>query len=282
MKSRIIAIVVLLILVVQLSACSLSADKEKYESCFTNLSEDSHVVLILDDSTFYFTDHTLRLRDITGDEAPNGGYLFANGKLYFSTAKKNGLNNYSLYIYCCDLYGNNKTLLWEKHDLTTSPWATGKDGVMYFQYRNTSLVASSQVITSYDISTGECRTEGAGKSYSLSNYRKDSSGKYNWEMDDEILTIVDPQENVTYTLDTVAMLEKSFGSRLDGLKYSFCRLFATADGRIFLLYKFNSNTMDYPHFVCEYIPSQNEVVFKLLCFAYDIESFELEYLDNSY
>lgn len=278
-RIRIIAILLTILCILGSSACSLHADDDEIENRFESYPEDSNVVAILDASVFYFSDHTLRLADISNGEDPNGGYLFADGKLYYSTTRENGIFDFSLFVYSCDLYGNDRTLLFEQHGFKTHPWATGKDGVLYFEHYSTNAMdASARVIDSYNVSTGEYQTEGIGKTISLSDYRKDADGKYLCTTEGEILSVVDPQKNMTYTIDTVALPNDAFRGSLEGIQYGFYDFYATMDGRIFLVYRIESNGFPYPHFVCEYIVDSNEVEFKLLYFADDVEVFQIEYL----
>lgn len=279
MRIRIMAITLATLITLSFSACSFRTNNDKIEKHFGDYLADNNVVAVLDDSVFYFSDHTLRLNDLLDGEELNGGYLFADGKLWFSTVKENSLFDFSLFVYSCDLYGKDRTLLFEKHGFKTHPWGTGKDGVLYFEHYSTNAMdASARVIDSYNISSGVYQTEATGKALSLSDYRKNTTGKYSCTIKDEILSVVDPQKNMTYTIDTVALPNDAFRENLEGIQYSFCDFYATKDGKIFLLYRIESNSASYPHFICEYNADRNEVEFKLLYFADDIETFRIEYL----
>ena len=70
----------------------------------------------------------------------------------------------------------------------------------------------------------------------------------------------------------------AFCANLDGLRYTFYGFYATMDGKMFLLYRIESNGASYPYFICEYNADRNEVEFKLLYFADDIDFFRIEYL----
>lgn len=279
MRIRIMAITLAVLIILSFSACSSNANSDKIENHFEGYLADNHVVAVLDSSVFYFSDHTLRLNDLLVGEELNGGYLFADGKLYFSTVKENSLFDFSLFVYSCDLYGNDRTLLFEKHGFKTHPWATGKDGVLYFEHYSThAMDASARLINSYDISTGIYQTEETDETISLSDYRKDTDGKYSYVMESGVLSVADPQENVTYTIDTTTLLNHAFRESLEGLQCSFGGFYATTDGSMFLLYRIESNGALYPHFICEYNANRNEIEFKLLYFADDVESFQIEYL----
>lgn len=280
MRNRIVAITLMALIILCFSACSMHANNDEIEKRFESYFEDNNTVAILDGAVFYFSDHTLRLNDILDGEELNGGYLFADGKLWFSTVKENGLSDFSLFVYSCDLYGNDKTLLFEKHGFKTHPWATEKDGILYFEHYSThAMDASARVIDSYNISSGVYQTEETGKTLSLSDYRKSTTQKYSYTINDEILSVIDPQKNLIYTIDTVALPNDAFCENLEGIQYSFCDFYVTKDGRMFLLYRIESNGFPYPHFVCEYIADSNKVEFKLLYFADDIETFQIEYLE---
>ena len=152
MRIRMMAITLVTLIVLSFTACSSRADVGELKTRFKDYSADNNIVAILDDSVFYFNDHTLRLNDFLDGEELNGGYLFADGRLWFSTVKENSLFDFSLFVYSCDLYGNDKTLLFERHGFKTHPWATGKDGVLYFEHYSThAMDASARLIDSYNV-----------------------------------------------------------------------------------------------------------------------------------
>ena len=109
MRFRIVSVFLLLILSLHFTSCKTNT--AELEQKFEKYQSDTPVVAVLDHSTFYFSDHTLSLSDLADGEDPNDGYLFMNGKLYFSTSKQNGALDYSFFVYECDVYGNNKTLV---------------------------------------------------------------------------------------------------------------------------------------------------------------------------
>ena len=90
MKQRLISISLIVLLVISLASCSSEKYIHELKTRFEGFSADSNVIVVLDDSVFYFADHTLSLSDITDDEELNNGYLFWDGKLFFTTVKQNG------------------------------------------------------------------------------------------------------------------------------------------------------------------------------------------------
>ena len=68
MKKCMITITLMLLLILSLAACSTGQDVDELKSRFENYTPDSSVVAVLDSSTFYFSDHTLRLCDIANGE----------------------------------------------------------------------------------------------------------------------------------------------------------------------------------------------------------------------
>lgn len=279
MRKRLIMILFIVLLVLSLPACSFDRDVDEIKKRFESHTPDGNVVAVLDNSTFYFADHTLRLRDIADGEEPNDGYLFSNGKLYFSTTKENGIFDFSLYVYECDLYGNNKHLVFEKHGYKTHPRATGNQEMLYVEhYTTNALDTSARVIDSYNVFTGVYQTMATGNTAHLSDYKTDVKGIYLSAFEDGVLSIVDVQKNTTYIFDPVTTVSGAFDEELDGLDYSFCGFYAATNAKIFLVYRIESTGSQYPHLVCEYIPDVEQVGFSFLYLADDITTFYIEYL----
>ena len=278
MKKRLISISLIVLLVISLASCSSEKYIHELKTRFEGFSADSNVIVVLNDSVFYFADHTLSLSDITDDEELNNGYLFWDGKLFFTTVKQNGGFDFSLCVYSCDLYGNNKQVVFEKNGYTTKPWVTGNQETLFVKHYTTSaLDASSRNIDSYNVVSGEYQTKASGEDASLSDYQKNQHGRYSCTNENGVYSVYDPQTNVTYTIDTIALVHSAFGEELDGIDLINGHFFATDDGKMFLLYRIESNGLKYPHLLCEYLPDRNEVVFKNLCFADDIETFSVVY-----
>lgn len=279
MKKCLITIVSLMLLVSILTSCAPDPSEEELRNRFASYSPDNSVVAVLDYSTLYFADHKLALDNIAGDEDPNNGFLFVDKKLYFSTTKENGPHDFSLYVYFCDLYGNNAQLVFEKHGYKTHPWAQGNQGKLYFEHHTTNgFDASARVIDSYDVVTGVYQTEATGKNVYLSDYQKKARGPYSCTFEENVVQVLDEKENVTYTIEPEALLSHTFSKELEGLQWEYSGFYATDNGKMFLLYRINTNWPPYPHILCEYIPETNEVVFSLLYFAYDYVPFIIEYL----
>ena len=271
-------VLLILIMVFNFSACGISSDEISEK--FDNYSRDSNVVAVLDDTVFYFVDHSINIRDIVDeDEEPNKGYFFSKNKLYFSTAKQNGIFDYSFFIYQCDIDGSNKTLVFEKHGYKTKPWSIAEKGVFYIEhYKATTFEQSSRVIDSYNVFTTIYETVSFGKELSLSDYTKKTNYDYSFTSNDEFLTIKKPKSNETFIINNKNLLNSSFGEALVNLEYSYYTFKVTEDDRIFLLYRIKSNDACYPHFICEFIPSTNDLVFKSLFFSYDVEHICIEYI----
>lgn len=88
MKNHAITIGLIVLLVFSLTSCSSEPNADEIKRRFESYTPDSSVVAVLDSSTFYFADHTLKLHDISNGESPNNGYLFVDGKLFFPPRKK--------------------------------------------------------------------------------------------------------------------------------------------------------------------------------------------------
>ena len=111
MKRTFLTLLALLMVLVCAISCSPNTDELKVK--FDGYTPNSNVVAVLDNTVFYFADHTLNLRGLSEKEEPNGGYTFIDGKLYFSVSKQNAAKDFSFLVYTCDIYGNNKTLIFE-------------------------------------------------------------------------------------------------------------------------------------------------------------------------
>lgn len=267
MNKNIRVVVLLMLCVFSSNLCSCKNQTDDIKERFEKNSSDSNVVTVLDNCVFYFSDHTLDLRDlVNADEEPNNGYLFMDKTLYFSTTKETGAFEFSISVYRCDLYGRNKTLVFEKQGYKTHPWAVGKRDSLYFEhYISNAFDASARVIESYNINTGMYELAGTGETIALSNYEKD------WEYDSQV--------DIPYVL---ALTEDCFDEALAGLDYSYsgCKV---SLGRLFFIYRIEKSADSlYPHFVCEYVPETNEIHFISLFFAYDIEPFDVEVWQTTY
>ena len=276
MRLRIVSIVLLLILVLNVSSCKSNIDD--LEERFSNYESDNNVVAVLDDNIFYFADHTLKLTDIiSGDEEANGGYLFLNDRLYFSTSKQGKMFDFSFFVYECDLYGNDKKLIFEKHGYQTKPWALGKQGIIYLEYYgSSSLDASSRKIDSYNIVDSIYLSVTSGENSSLSDYKNGVNENYLLKVENDILTIMDVKKSESYIIDKEKLSRSEFGKVLTDLEYSYYKCTVTDFGQIYLTYRIKSNGSPYPHFICEYVPSTDKIVFKSLFFAADTESISVE------
>ena len=279
MKKQILSIGLLALLVLSLASCASEQDVNELKSRFEDYTFDSDIAVILDASTFYFADHTLRLDDICENEELNNGYLFLDGKLYFTTAKKEGAFAYSLLVYVCDLHGNQKHLVFEKHGYKTKPWAVGNRDTMFIEhYTANALDDSSRVIDSYNVVTGVYQTEGSGKDENLSDYQKNKHGDYSCSSEDGVYSVVNHQGNITYTIDAVSLVRSEFAKELNGFDLTPGGFFATDDGKMYLLYRIAVDGMQYPYLVCEYLPDDNTIKYKFLYFADDIENFDIDHL----
>ena len=280
MKKCMITILSLILLVSIFTSCAADPSEEELRGRFANYSPDSNVVAVWEDRVFHFSDHELNLNNIVEGEDLEIGFVLADGKVYFATSKQNGLfGDYSLYVYSCDFYGNNELLLFEKHGYKTGIGVRANQGKFYFSHHTTNAFdASTQVIDSYDVITGVYQTEATGENASLSDYEKDSHGPCSYTYEGDVLRVVDETKNVTYTIAPEALLSNTFGKELEGLKWECSDFYATDNGRMFLMYRINTNWPPYPHILCEYNPENNEIVFSLLYFAHDITGSAIEYL----
>lgn len=279
MKIRNMLIVLLVMLVLNFSSCSPNTNELKKK--FEKYTFDNNVIAVLDSSRFYFADHTLNLRDIVNDEEPNRGYLFLDGKIFFSTSKQNGIRDYSFLLYECDTYGNNKKLIFEKHGYKTKPWAIGEQSVFYIEHHMTNaLDASACIIDSYDIRTGAYETVETGKDVSLSDYKEKHNKNYLIKINDGIFEIAFLDTNTVICVNEEMLSKSSFAEGLDGINYSPAH-FDVINDHIYLTYKVDVVDLSYPHIICEYIPETNEIVFKSLLFLDDIEVISIEYINTN-
>ena len=278
MKKCLITILSLILLVSIFTSCAADPSEEELRNRFASYPPDNNVVGVIRPSIFYFADHELDLNNIVNEGEADNDYLFIDGKLYFSAIKEINSHNYSLYVYSCDLYGNNKQLLLEKHGYKTPPHMEGNNGKMYFQHYTTNVFdASARVIDSYDVITGAYQTEVTGKEYELLDYQKKPQGMYSCTHEGDILRVLDEEKNVTYTIEPEALLYSTFNKELEGIELEYSGFCATDNGKMFLLYR-SASWPPYPHLVCEYIPETNEIIFSLLYFPYDLTGFFVEYL----
>ena len=60
------------------------------------------------------------------------------------------------------------------------------------------------------------------------------------------------------------------------IDYAFYGINVINNDQIYLIYRIKSNSNVYPYFICEYIPYNNEIVFKSSVFVNDVESICVE------
>ena len=278
MKLRILSAIFLMLWVLSFASCGPGGEEIKQR--FNAYLPDDNVVAVWDGREFYFADHTLKLDNIIENEDLNNGYLFANGKLYFSTSRENGAFDFSFCVYECDYYGNNKKVVFEKSGYKTHPWATAGQNIFYVEhYENNVLDKSSRRIDSYNLINGEYIAVSAGESKTLHNYQKDRTKNYSCAFDNDILEITN--KNVEYRIDKEKLLSSDFGEALKDLDYTYYRFQAiekNGEDQIYLIYRINTNNNLYPFFICRFIPETDKVEFKSLFFATDIETIYMELL----
>ena len=239
-----------------LSFASCGPSKDELEQRFDAYSPDDNVVAIWDGQEFYFADHTLKLYNIIENENLNGGYLFANDRLFFSTSRQNGITDYSFLVYECDYYGNNKKLIFEKSGYKTHPWATADKNMFYVEhYNKNTFDKSSRIIDSFDIISGEYITVSEENNKKLSDYKKNTKKNYVCNYSADFTEIINNDKNTKYRIDNESLLNSDFGEALKGLDYScYTFLIFEKNGKdqIYLIYRIKSNTQDY---ILKYIDS---------------------------
>ena len=252
----------LLFLIIIISTlCSCENHYDDIKKRFESYSVDDNVVAVLDDCVFYFTDHTLDLSDlVSDDEGLNKGYLFSDKTLYFSTTKQTGPFEFSVCVYTCDLYGNEKSLVFEKNGYKTHPWAVGKQGALYFEYyNNNAFDETSRVIDSYDVLTEVYKFEDAGKDSSLPRDRTNE-------------LLADFQVDITGVVERTT---EEFREALIGLDYH-CSAWKVESDRLFLICRIEESAGgQYPYFICEYVPETEEIHFKSLVLMRNIEPIDV-------
>lgn len=280
MKAYKIIIVFLLTVFLSFTLYSCRTASDPIKEQFEKYPRDDNVVGVLDNTSFYFADHELQLLDLIDEEEPNHGYLFKDGRLYFSVSKENGLTDFSLIIYSCDLYGNDKQLVFEKQGYKTHPWATGNQGIFYIEhYSENAFDESSRVIDSYNILTGAYEKIASGEQVSLSDYYRNTKESYSCSAVENVITLSDSKTNATYSIDLQSSQADQFNDSLADIEYNFEGFTATEDNRILLLYRLKTKGSSYPFIICEYLPDTDKVVFCSVFFAYDYTPFNIECID---
>ena len=272
---RRIALVLLLILSLTFTSCKTNT--AEYEQKFEMHQSETPVVVVLDGLMFYFAGQTLDLRDLLDDEELNGGYQFIDQKLYFSTSKENGLFDFSLSVYRCDMDGSNKVLIFEKDGYKTHPKAIGSKGMLYIEhYEGTAFDSSSKRIDLYNIFSDTYENVSLGDVASLSSYKNNKIDLYSFNFANDVLNIVNIQNSKNYKIDYEFLQKSEFGEALTDLDCSYESYHVTEGGQIYLLYRIQTSTPLYPFFLCEFIPQENKVDFCFLFFAYDVVGFDIE------
>ena len=278
MKFRILSAIILILMLLSFASCGPSVDE--LEQRFANCSPDNDVVAVWDGREFYFTDHTLKIYDIIENEDLNNGYLFANGRLYFSTSRENGAFDFSFCVYECDYYGNDKKIVFEKNGYKTNPRATADQNIFYIEhYENNTLDESSRKIDSYNLNSREYITVSEGKSKTLQDYQKDRTKNYSCDFDNDILRITDKSKNSEYIINKETLFNSNFEEALTDLDYTYYRfqvIEKNGENQFYLIYRIKTNNVLYPFFVCQFIPETNKVEFKSLFFATDIDPIFME------
>ena len=266
------------------------------EQRFAEFSPDENVVGVYENREFYFTDHTLDLEDLFENETGDNGYMFYNDMLYFATTRENAdesLGNFSLFIYSCDYYGNDKSLVFERHGYNSRPIVNGSQGGFCIRHEPARSSSGERMclIDTYDVCSGEYETIGTGRGELCYMHYMHFTGDHSYYTlcsftQEYGPVILDPQGNIVCDLDKQMLLDSEFGEAMDGLKYRFYRYYVR-DDHIYIIYEIFWNGFPntflrgtYPQLICEYIPERNEVVFSRLFFPWDCEPIGVEYIGS--
>ncbi|MBQ9781241.1 MAG: hypothetical protein IJW00_09920 [Clostridia bacterium] len=257
------------ILMCATASCAVSEDDIK--QAFTLYTPSKNVVLVVDDEVLYFSDHMLELGTLTEDSEPNLGYVILNQKVYFSTVRSNGLFDFSLLIYECDLYGNGLKLLYQEDGFQKHPWAKGEGSKIYCQCDNT--------IASYDVLTGIYAEETDGQIQSLSDVERIVDQKYSVSQDGDILAIVNKETSVSATIDLTDLKEDELFQVLQNMSFKYQRV-DISNQRILLTFRIDSGNQSlFPILTVEFDFDTQEIRFASLHFVYDYENIDVRYVE---
>ena len=271
--------ILLFLLCFLLIGCNTEDTTNKALEEFSKYQKTEDVVLVVDDKIFYFSTHTIDIRDIIEDdeEYPNGGYLITKDKIYFSTTKENYMFDFSFFIYECDLKGQNKTRIFKLDNLVTNPDVVANNMIFYLEhYKENALEEDSKVINYYDIINLVYGQAASGKECTISDYRPRNKSDYQGKLmdkpyiplfkDNSYYQITNTKTNEIKIIDQEFIKNTKYFESLNKFNYETKRV-DISNGHILLTYKLDAgNGVNHSYLVFEYDFEKETIEYKQLVF----------------
>lgn len=289
----ILASIVLLLVVVLYGCLPMWRRQEEKEiqaikEEFSQFHTDNDVMLDIDGDHLYFDTHVLDLSNMVENEDAKA-YEINDGVVCFATTRSNGLFDFSLQIYTCDMYGNDLRLLAEKEHYKTVPSVIIQGDMVYICHNTqTGFVPSSQVIDSFNWMTGEYKQEASGEDCDLSDFKRDPTGAepshYTVDIvssseDRKAFVIRNTETQETKTVDDAFVQDTIYAELMNKHGYSPKR-FDISQGHILLTY-WIGDAGEFPHLIFEYDFETHTLIYKALVSPYDSVPIDILYVGAS-
>ena len=264
-------------------ACHWQEDcSEEAIADFAPFSCSEEVALVIDEIVM-FENRIVDLEKLAKGENEffANGYVLYDGKIIYSTTGEKD-DGHFVAFYECDLFGNNKTLVFEKKLKTNAETLINGEMAYIKHYSSEWKVSKNKIIDSYNIKTGEYKTVSEGDNGIIlsdfatwntpdDNYcveKKDGDTKYfeitNKKTQEKKLVDSAFLENTKY-----AQVIKKW--RAEAMRYDI------SNGRILLTYSISAGSMHVPHLIFVYDFENHEIKYGSLVFPYDTTPVEIFY-----
>lgn len=279
--NRIIVCILLFLVCFGLSSCAEDTTSLA-KSEFEQFGSKNDVVLIIDDRNLYFDEYTVKLEDLINGEEPIGCII--TDKIYFATSKENGMFNFNLLFYKCNLDGTNIEEIYRKENLNTHPWAKSNGDTFYIEYyKKNALDASGKTIDSFNINSGKYESVASGKDCDVNDYIQKQEPMYSCsiiepETGDDYFEIMDIKTGSAKIVDTEFINKTIYCEAMNEFSYYPCRA-DVSNGHILLTYRIGAGDgWTYSHLIFEFVFDEGSLEYKSLVFPYDAEGVKIEYI----
>lgn len=253
---------------------------------FSKYYNGRNSVVLRIDCSLYFEEYTMNINklEIKGEE--NGGLMIESDKLIFSTSKENAPFDFSLYIYECDLDGENLSCIFEKDGYKTHPWGYALEKTFYIEHYFSSLESKSKQIDTYNVAKKEYKNIAQGKDCSLSDYIMEETSNYECDIledksaKSEYFTIKDKLTKEEKIVDDDFLSSTIYIESMEKFKFGPKRV-DISRGHILLTYSIGAGDgWNYPHLIFEYNFEEEILEYKCLVFPYGNIGVDIFYIEK--
>ena len=233
-------------------------------------------VALMNTGYLFFNDYELDLDDLVDrkDSFTEFVMLYDHQVYFLVSIKDSGLFNFSIALYRCNVDGSSLEKCFEKGDIfTRNLKAFESNDTIYVEYQTDG----TSKVDSYDLKNRMYTLLGNSEDIDLESLKKDVSGLYEVEKQDNSIILTETETQKTQTIDENFLKNTEYFDALKKFDYKFFRCFVEND-RIFLLYILDSGApFEYSFAVFEYDFSNHKLIFKSTHSPHDIDGLSILY-----